>query len=67
MTPIEPATFWLVAQYLNQLCHHVPLFMASSRVFTFTVTRSDMLCGQRIGGWLGLAGRVSPGRLRLEM
>jgi len=21
---IEPATFWLAAQYLNQVCHHVP-------------------------------------------
>jgi hypothetical protein len=27
MTPssIKPATFWLVAQYLNQLHHHLPL------------------------------------------
>ena len=35
MTPsgIEPATFWLVAQCLNQLCHHGPGIMYTHRVF----------------------------------
>jgi hypothetical protein len=23
---IEPATFWFIAQCLNQLCHHIPLY-----------------------------------------
>jgi hypothetical protein len=67
MTPIEPATFWLLAQCLNQLRHHVPPFMVSSRVFTFTITLSDVLCGQRIRGWHRAGGAwVSTGRLHLK-
>ena len=52
MTPlrIEPATFRLVAQYINQLCHHVPNFFlivvmrSAWWCFVRTATCSTVLC-----------------------
>ena len=54
---IEPATFWFVAQCLNQLRHRVYQMLVPGK-FTPPPKRKDPQYTLRSGGWVGVAARL---------